>query len=239
MSGANPNPATPASIGGQAPDGGQGQAPTAGQQPQAGATTPPSSSPAAPASAPATSGQSGLTPEQLAAEVARLTKELGDTRREAAEHRTARKKLEDAQLSDAQKLEQRATEAEAARDTYKARIASYAVQLAAQKLGIIDPELAALAIAGQLKYGDDGAPTNADELLKALLVNKPYLAGQAGQAQAAQQQRPPAQSGGATNPGSGARTGVFTREQISHMTAREYEQNQAAIYEAMKNGQIK
>lgn len=226
------SPANPsASTGGQAPTEGQGQAPTTGQQPQAGsATTPP---PAATSSATA-----APSAEQLAADLARVTKELGDTRKEAAQHRTELKKFQDAQLTDQQKLEQRATDAEAANKAYQARIASYAVQIAAQKLGIIDPELAALAIQAQLEYEPDGTPKNAEKLLKDLLVAKPYLAG--GQAGAAQQQRPPAQSGGATNPGGGARPGVFTREQVRAMSPQEYAANRDAIRQQMaaNNGRL-
>lgn len=225
--GTNNTTSTNPSVSGQAPVDGQGQAPTPGQQVQAASTTTPSSS--SNQSAQQQPAGSGLTPEALAAEVARLNKELGDTRKEAAQHRTELKKFQDAQLTDQQKLEQRAAEAEAARDAYKARIASYAVQLAAQKLGIIDPELATLAIAGRLQYGEDGQPTNAEELLTALAAQKPYLVGQSGAqgpaagiqgiGSQAGQQRPAAQSRGAVNPGAnaGPARGSFTREQLAEM----------------------
>lgn len=220
-------PTTTASSGGQEPSAGQGQAPTPpGQVTQAATTT----------TTPTTSSSAATqTPEQLAAELARITKELADTRREAAQHRTDLKKFQDAQLTDQQKLEQRATEAEAAAKTYQARIASYEVRLAAQKLGIIDPDLAALAIQAQLEFEADGTPKNAEKLLRELLAAKPYLAGGAPGAGAAQQQqqRPAAQSGGATNPGAAARTGTFTRDQIANMSPSDYAANRDAIMQQL------
>jgi len=199
----------------------------------------PASDPQSPSSSSSSSSSSFQPPSE--ADWKRVQAELAEARRDAAGNRSKLKAIEDAQLSEAQKLERRATEAEASVKAYQARVAGYEVRLAAQRLGIIDPDLAALAIRDQLEYEDDGTPKNADKLLADLLKAKPYLAGggaQQGQGQA-QGQRPPASSGGATNPGSGARAGVFTREQIRRMTPAEYAQNQQAIFEAMKNGQVR
>ncbi len=219
---------TTASSGGQEPSAGQGQAPSSGQVTQAATTTTTTQQQQSPSSSSAATTVT-QTPEQLAADLARLTKELADTRKEAAQHRTELKKFQDAQLTDQQKLEQRATEAEAARDAYKARIASYEVRMVASKLGIIDPELAAMAIQAQLEYESDGTPKNAEKLLRELLTAKPYLAASGGAGATTTTTRGTAQSGGATNPGAAARTGTFTREQVAQMSPAEYAANRDAI----------
>jgi hypothetical protein len=76
-------------------------------------------------------------------------------------------------------------------ETYRAKLAAMAVQIEAQRLGIVDPEVAATLIAAKLELDADGTPTNAADLLKELVKAKPYLA-------AGAPQRPSA--GGATNP---------------------------------------
>jgi hypothetical protein len=159
-----------------------------------------------------------------AEEAARVIAEL---RRENAKHRTDLKKFEDAQLTEQQRLEKRATEAEAAATAYQQRIAAYEVKLAAQRLGIIDPDLALLAIQSQLEYADDGTPKNADKLLEALAKAKPYLvaapAQTPAQPAAGAGQRQPASSGGATNPGAAqsASTSDVTWAQYAAMSVTE------------------
>lgn len=229
--------------------GGTGQAPAAGtmtETPQAGAnananSNPPPTTPQAGAeTTPGTSQQpqAGMTAEEAARVIA-------DLRKENAKHRTDLKKFEDAQLTEQQRLEKRATDAEATAKAYQQRIAAYEVKLAAQKLGIIDPDLALLAIQSQLEYDDDGTPKNADKLLADLAKAKPYLVaanGNGGTQQPASQ-RPPSSSGGATNPGgAGGIQGqgvIFTRDQINRMSPAEYERNKAAIYDQMAKNLIR
>ena len=139
---------------------------------------------------------------------------LRKTRDENAAHRTRLKKLDDyekaaaeaekAKLSEVERAARERDEAKAQADAYKQRIAGYEVRLAAQKLGIIDPDLALLAIQSQLEYEDDGTPKNAEKLLTELVKAKPYLAGATQPGQPNQpNMRPPAQSGPAMNPARG------------------------------------
>lgn len=231
--------------------GGNGQAPAAGtttETPQAGANAnsnnPPPTTPQAGAETTPGTGQqppAGMTAEEAARVIAEL-------RRENAKHRTDLKKFEDAQLTEQQRLEKRATDAEATAKAYQQRIAGYEVKITAQKLGIIDPDLALLAIQSQLEYEDDGTPKNAEKLLADLAKAKPYLVAanaNGSQTQAGQPagQRPTSSSGGATNPGAaGGIQGqgvIFTRDQINRMSPAEYERNKAAIYDQMAKNLIR
>ena len=227
--------------------GGTGQAPAAGtttETPQAGASSsnPPPTTPQAGAETTPGTGQqpqAGMTAEEAARVIAEL-------RKENAKHRTDLKKFEDAQLTEQQRLEKRATEAEATAKAYQQRIAGYEVKLTAQKLGIIDPDLALLAIQSQLEYEDDGTPKNAEKLLTDLAKAKPYLVaanGNGGTQAAPAGQRPTSSSGGATNPGgTGGIQGqgvIFTRDQINRMSPAEYERNKAAIYDQMAKNLIR
>lgn len=73
------------------------------------------------------------------------------------------------------------------------RIVNYEVRLQAARMGIVDPDVAAKLLDwSEIEYGDNGSPTNVEDLLKGLLDAKPYLK--------AQQGRIASTSGGATNP---------------------------------------
>lgn len=147
---------------------------------------------------------------------------VAELRKENAGHRTKLNKFEadekaraDAQLSEQQKLEKRAADLEARNKHYQQQLINSQVQLAAQRRGIIDPELAALAIQQTLEYGDDGMPTNLDKALDELVKARPFLIAQ-------QQQGVPArQTGGnATNPARSQtnNVGAITRDNLAeHM----------------------
>ena len=92
-----------------------------------------------------------------------------------AEAEAAKKAADEAQLSEIERVKQQRAEAEQRVKTYQQQLATAQVRMAAQAKGIIDPELAALAIQGSLEYGEDGMPTNVDKALDALLKSKPYL----------------------------------------------------------------
>lgn len=74
------------------------------------------------------------------------------------------------------KAEKRAAEAEARTQQYLEQLVTAQVKLAAQAMGIIDPDMAAMAVHSSLEYGEDGMPSNLDKALTALIKNKPYLA---------------------------------------------------------------
>lgn len=184
----------------QAATNSQGQAPNPQTAtPQAGQATPTSQTTNQPASASGANGNTGKSAEDYE----RMVSEL---RKENAQHRTELKKFQDAQaaadlakLGDLERANKQLETVTKQAETFKARIADMAVQLAAGKLGIRDPEVAATLIREKLEIGDDGAPTNADELLKDLLKAKPYLKAEEQQ----QQQQQPKPNTGATNAGRG------------------------------------
>lgn len=148
---------------------------------------------------------------------------LDEARKLRKENQTLRQRQK--QIDDAKAAEEaaRQTELERAQTTlaerekqiqlYKDQLVQERVKSAAMSKGIIDPELAALALKDKLEFDDEGMPTNLDKALDDLLKAKPYLA-------QAQQQRQ-ASSGGATNPGrqqaasGGAMTPEFARDVLS------------------------
>lgn len=157
---------------------------TTGQEPTTPVTQTPAPNSAAPAAAPSI--------EELQATLERERKERQDANKEAQATRAKLRQLEQADeerrkaaMTEEEKIK---AEVEALRGetaTLKAErqsmLISSAVQSAAVKLGIVDPEAALkLLDADALKLGDDGRPTNTEDALKKLLDAKPYLLGQTG-----------------------------------------------------------
>lgn len=109
-------------------------------------------------------------------ELERHRKKLTAYEKAEAEREAAKKAAEEAQLSEIERVKKQYGEAEQQIQRYKQELIAAQVRMAAQAKGIIDPDLAALAIQSSLEYGEDGMPTNVDKALDALLKNKPYLA---------------------------------------------------------------
>jgi DNA-binding transcriptional MerR regulator len=90
--------------------------------------------------------------------------------------------LEQAQLSEKEKLEVRVAEAErkiaSAADQIAAAMIASEVKVRAAQLGIIDPD-AALLLADRtnIRYSEEGGVTGVDAALTQLLEDKPYLKG--------------------------------------------------------------
>ncbi len=223
------NPSGNAGVPGQAP-GDPAARPASGQAPQTGLSDNGGSTPGAAPSGQAPIGNTDKSPADYERMLADLRKEAASHRTKAADYERQLKAFTDAQLSDQQKLEARAAAAEAQLATYRQRAAQYAVQLAAQRLGVIDPEVAAALIGPRLEYADDGTPTTHESLLADLVKAKPYLVAHGA---------PPVASGGPTSPGAAARAGTYTREQIRTMSPREFAAQEQAIMEAMQRGDIR
>jgi hypothetical protein len=109
-------------------------------------------------------------------EARRLRSEGQALRKRLKAYEEAEEAAKTAALSEVEKANKRATEAEQKIQQYQKQLVTAQVKLAAQAKGIIDPDIAALAIADKLEYGDDGMPTNTDKALDDLIKNKPYLA---------------------------------------------------------------
>lgn len=109
-------------------------------------------------------------------ELERHRKKLTGYEKKEAEELAARKAADEAQLSEIERIKKQHQEATQQIEHYKKQLIQSQVKLAAQAKGIIDPDLAALAIQSDLEYGEDGMPSNLDKALDTLIKNKPFLA---------------------------------------------------------------
>lgn len=109
-------------------------------------------------------------------ELDRHRKKLTAYEKAEAEREAAKKAEADAQLSEVERMKKLHAETEQQAQKYKQQFINTSVKLAAKDKGIIDPDLAAMAITSSLEYDKDGMPTNVDEALDALIKNKPFLA---------------------------------------------------------------
>jgi hypothetical protein len=135
--------------------------------------------------APQTPGGSPTTPPEPLAGDGQEQISLDEARKLRKENQTLRnrqKTIDEAEaakqqaaLSEVDKATKRATEAEAKIQAIQKQLVTAHVKMAAQARNIIDPDLAAMAIADSLEYGDDGMPINLDKALDTLIKNKPYL----------------------------------------------------------------
>jgi hypothetical protein len=144
---------------------------------------------------------------------------IGTLRNENAGHRTKLtdletkvKKYDDEKLSESEKLQKAAKEAEDRANAKEAELRSERLTLSiereARKLNIVDPEMAALAIQGKVQYDADGKPTNVSALLADLVKAKPFLLAQEG--------------GGGTPPSNPSRGGNgYSIEDIKKMSAQQ------------------
>jgi len=145
-------------------------------------------------------------------EAKKLRKELQQLRRERNELATFKKEREDAEKTEAERLqsERQAFEAERqafANERKQARTAS-AVEAAARKLGFRNPAKAfRLLDEDDLGIEEDGTPSKAEEALKALAAEEPYLIG--------------GTTGSPTNPDKSGKGSTLTIEKLRSMSAAE------------------
>ena len=128
-------------------------------------------------------------------------------------------------------LAQRAAAAEKECARLRSAVQRAHILLAAQKVGVIDPDAAwRLLDASAITLGEDGAVTNAEDLIHALVREKPYLMAPGGGA--AGSGMSPANPGR----GRGGSTPTFTRGQLRDFDF--YQANRAAIEQAAREGRI-
>jgi len=118
--------------------------------------------------------------------------------REAGDLKKRLDEIEAAQLTEQEKLEKRAEDAEARLTAAQARVktANLVSELAKPEHGIVNAQAAAKLIDG-VEFDDDGQPSNLDALLPAFLEANAFLRGA--------QQPPPAPN---VNPGAGGSPGA-------------------------------
>lgn len=163
----------------------------------------------------ATGGGASATPtlEQLQAQIAELTSSKSTTAKERDELAAKLKSIEDANLSEADKLKKQAEEATgkvtAAEAKLRETLTKLEIERAARKLSIVDEDAAyRLLDASKIEYDKEGQPTNIGALLDALVKAKPYLVGSSDGGS----------GGGSSNPGRGRGAGDFTRADLAKMT---------------------
>ncbi len=109
------------------------------------------------------------------------TEERDRHRKKLTAYEEAEKKAQEAQLSEVERTKKQHADLQSKYESDTAALISQIVNLRvkeiAAKLGIIDPDAAVRLIDDEFEVDDEGNVTNAEELLKALLKNKPYLAG--------------------------------------------------------------
>lgn len=162
----------------------------------------------------------------LAAEKRKLLADqpdLTELRRKAAAYDEAQA----ANQSELEKAIERATKAETERDDARGQLSKTlrdsAVIAAAVRAGAVDPS-AVVALLGSdaVTIADDGTITGADDAVKALLEEKPYLAGQAPQPTPGGTPTPAPAPGGADGGARGPAGGSgITRDQLKTMSAAE------------------
>jgi hypothetical protein len=123
-----------------------------------------------------------LTHEEALAKIAELehahknaTEERDRHRKKLSTYEQKELEAQQAALSDVEKANKARELAEAKNQQYQKQLIAAQVKLAAQAKGIIDPDLAALAIESALEFGEDGMPSNLDKALDDLVKHKPYL----------------------------------------------------------------
>jgi multidrug efflux pump subunit AcrA (membrane-fusion protein) len=108
--------------------------------------------------------------------------ELKAARAEAAALKAKEQERADAERSELEKAQAKLAEREKAHDEAEAKLRrvliSQAIERAARKHNARNPEVVAKLIdQDALQFGEDGEPTNAEELVKALLKTEMYLVG--------------------------------------------------------------
>lgn len=108
-------------------------------------------------------------------EIKKLRHESAGYRKRAQAAEAELKKFQDAQKTDLEKAQSQLEELQKSNAALKREVVNSKVERQAQALGFADPQLATRLVAGDLEFDDDGAPTNAKELLEAILAKHPGL----------------------------------------------------------------
>ncbi|HPD40004.1 MAG TPA: hypothetical protein PLD43_00415 [Anaerolineae bacterium] len=181
-------------------------------------------------------------PGEIRLTSAQLTERLNRTKRTAIQELLTELGLE--KVTDLKAALQKQRDAEAAAQTetqrLQAQLSEYqrreqtwetqrreqalqiAVQAAAQKVGIVDAEVAMALVRGKIEFDQNGAPQGVEAALTDLAQQKPYLKGAM-------------TSGSPTNPPRGS-AAVLTREAIARMSPEEINANWDAVKAAMEKG---
>ena len=169
-----------------------------------------------------------LGPE-AAKQIRELRQEAAANRKKAADLEAELKGIRDGQLSEAEKLQKAASEAQVARDAALADLKSTRLQLSveaeARKLGIVDPTIAGRLIDSDAVTWDGNAPSNVAALLTALVKDRAWLlAANHGTGQTPAVGSP------------GAQPRKLTRDDVRKMTPEQINSNWDAVQAALRGG---
>jgi molecular chaperone GrpE (heat shock protein) len=159
----------------------------------------------------------------------KLSAEAAAYRRKVRELEQKLKQYEEAQLSEQEKLQRRLAELERERAQWERNLQEtvlrYEIQLAAQRLGVVDTDAAYKLIdLADVEFDEEGRPTNVETVVRALLQKRPWLA--------------PSSSIPASNPAtaSSGATRMFTRSQLRD--PKFFAEHRDEIYRAVAEGRI-
>jgi hypothetical protein len=188
-------------------------------EPQAGDATTPQPQ----AGTPSTEPQAGESQTISLEEAKKLRSEAQNLRKRMKAYEDAERQVQEAQLSETERLKKQHSDLQAQHDTYtrqmQERIVRYEVERQATQLGIIDPDAAVRLLDwSELEYDEQGTPTNTEKLLQALIKKRTYLAPSA-------QQETPARVGApvipAMNPGRSTLSAPNSLPPGKHMTLKD------------------
>jgi predicted RNase H-like nuclease (RuvC/YqgF family) len=137
--------------------------------------------PAVPADAQgATPPDEGLSVEALQRKVTELEKDNRSYRQAAKQREAAEKAKTEAEMSESERLASRVEELERQLTDREQRAREQSLRLAsmtsAQRLGYRNPDIAyRLLDTSAIEFGEDGTPTNVEQMLTALAKSDPYL----------------------------------------------------------------
>jgi chromosome segregation ATPase len=115
------------------------------------------------------------------AELARLRKELKETRKEAASNRVKLKQYEDEKLTEQQKLEQERNQASARADQLEARVRDLQAEVAAAKLGVRAEAVGDVSRLIDWDQVEDASDSKqVERAVRDLIKERPYLSGRPG-----------------------------------------------------------
>lgn len=155
------------------------------------ATQQPSTSPAmgTPATDGATPQKPTLTLEEAMKRLAEFEQSQTNAKEEVERHRrkltayekaereaeAAKKAADDAQLSEIERIKKQYAALEQKNKQYQQQLATERLTSTLIAHGVVDAELATLAIQSLLEYDGDGMPSNVSDAIKMLAKNKPIL----------------------------------------------------------------
>jgi len=207
-------------------------------EPTAGGTTDPGGSvptgQAPPPSGQEPGGEAAMTLEQALAALERTRREHAGTRSRLTTLERQQQEADAAKLSDLEKAQRERdtikAELEAERLERREAINRYEVQIAASRLGIVDPDAAAKLLDWDtLEYAEDGSPRGVEKALQALIKARPWLAGQ--------QAQPPGPQANPANPARRNGNPGLTIEDVKRMSPNEVTRRWAEVSKVLAGTQ--